>query len=373
MKKHNLNLLEIHGTETNFGGASNGTKILFDELTKKGENVFLCHSKNNQVLINTEIKNNKLFINFTTKNPLRFIMNIFKIYYFIKKNRINVVHTHHRNDTIYACILKLLVTELKIHYTVHGPSVASSPNSLFYFVLHKWFLLLSNHLVDNIIYISNFTKDIVQNSFSKLKSAKVIYNGTPVPSINKSVLEIRNNIEVNMDSFVVSIIGGIEGYKRPDLVIEIAEMIKDNKDIFFVFIGDGNEKNKIKNLISQKHLTNIKFVSVTRYIGNYINASDLVISTAIGEGFGRTIIEAMSLKKPVISFNNGGPMEIIVNNYNGFLINNMCIKTFSNSILRLYNDEKLAKLMGSNGSELYLKKFSSDIYTKNYLKEFQHA
>ena len=371
MNKNQYIFLEIHGTETNFGGASNGTKILFDELTIRGEKIFLCHSKKNHVLNRTIQNDNKIFLNFTTKNPFKLLRNLFKLNSFIQDKKINIIHTHHRNDTIYSCLVKLFNKHLKIHYTVHGPSVSFKPNSIFYIFLHKLFLVLSNSFVDNIIYISEFTKDKVQDSFSNIKNFKVIYNGTPTPIPNKSKLEIRKNIGVKIDSFVISIIGGIEGYKRPDLVIEIAELVKHKNDIYFVFVGDGSDKKNIKKLVSQKKLTNIIYIGVVNDIGNYINSSDLIISTAIGEGFGRTIIEAMSLSKPVISFNNGGPKEIIKNKYNGFLIDNFDIDEYSKCILKLYTDKKLAKFMGLNGRELYLKKFQSDLYTENYLREFK--
>jgi glycosyltransferase involved in cell wall biosynthesis len=79
----------------------------------------------------------------------------------------------------------------------------------------------------------------------------------------------------------------------------------------------------------------------------------------------------MSLSKPVIAFNNGGPKEIIINNYNGYLIDDYNTLKYSESILRIYNDRNLAIVMGDKGRERFLKEFSGDIYSNNYLNEFK--
>lgn len=368
-KKHAI--LEIHGTATRFGGASNGTKILFEEISKKGESIFLCYNPKNEVLNNSKVKINRLALSLTTKNPLIFISNLIKLIIFILQNNIRVIHSHHRNDTIYACLTKVFIWKLKIIFTIHGPQLVNKPSNIIYTIIHNFFISISNLMIDKVIYISEFTKELTCDSFKGIKQHQIIYNGTPVPSIARSKDDVRKSIEVSNDDFVISIIGGISGYKRPDLVIEIADSLKDKSNIFFVFVGDGSEKNKIKNLCVEKNLKNIKFVDVTPNIGDYINASNIIISTAIGEGFGRTLIEAMSLQKPVIAFNNGGPREIIINNHNGYLVEENNLIKYSESILKIYENKKLANDFGINGINLFLRKFSEEIYSNNYLNEFK--
>lgn len=364
-------ILEIHGTATKFGGASNGTKILFEEITKKGENIFLCYNLKNEVLNDSKVKNNRLALSFSTKNPLIFISNLFKLIIFILQNNIKVIHSHHRNDTIYACLTKIFIWKLKIFFTIHGPQVVKKPTKLVYSIIHKFFLFITEIMIFEVIYISKYTKDLTYSSFERIKRHKIIYNGTPTPNVIKDKTNIRNSIQVGVDDFVVSIIGGISGYKRPDLVIEIATLLKERLNIYFVFIGDGAEKEKIKNLSIKRNLKNIRFVNITPNIGDYINASNIIISTAIGEGFGRTLIEAMALQKPVIAFNNGGPKEIIINNHNGYLIEENNLIKYSESILKIYENKKLAIDFGINGINLFLSKFSEEIYSNNYLNEFK--
>ena len=48
--------------------------------------------------------------------------------------------------------------------------------------------------------------------------------------------------------------------------------------------------------------------------------SDIVVSPADKpEGFGRIVIEAQSMERPILASAHGGSLELIKHNYNGFL------------------------------------------------------
>ena len=49
-------------------------------------------------------------------------------------------------------------------------------------------------------------------------------------------------------------------------------------------------------------------------------ASDIYVSTAIHEGFGLVFLEAMESGLPVISYNNGGQVDFLMDNTTGFLV-----------------------------------------------------
>jgi len=366
--KKELRILEIHGTATIFGGASNGTKILIEEIQKKGIPIFLCLNKNNQVLKSVSV--DKLLLNLSSKNPFIIFTNLIKIYLFLQNNKINAVHTHHRNDTIYSCIIKFFIPNIRIVYTVHGISIGGKEIKYFYRFLSLLFLLLVNKKVNSIIYISNFTKLQTEHFFKNVKRQRIIHNGTSIPVITQQKELTFKTMGVKYDSFIISVIGDIGGVKRPQLVIELAEKLTTIKDLFFVFIGDGNEREEIINICKNRNLNNIIFIEPTSEIGNFINASSLVISMAYVEGFGRTLIEAMALSKPVMAFNNGGPKEIILNNFNGFLIEEGNIEEYAQKIRLLVCDKEKALSIGENGYKRFLEFFSSEKYTEEYLKEY---
>ena len=368
-----INILEIHGTSAKFGGASNGTKILFESFNKsKKFKPYICFSVKNLILSTIKVDRSRILnINFSTRNPIGFLINIFRLVYFIKTNNISIIHTHHRNDTIYSCLSKPFIRGIKIIYTVHGVQIKNPEKSFFYNILNFLFLKLTNQFVDQIAYISDFTKNGTQNLFEKIRLQEVILNGTPRPRVTNKKEGVLKELGLDCNKFIISLIGGVSGYKRPRLVLEIAKYLTEYTDIIFLIIGDGDEIPSLKNEIRKAKLPNIRFVKSTLNIGDLINLSDIIISVAKDESFGRTLIEGMALKKPVISFSSGGPIEIIENNHNGYLVEDLDCKLFASCITKLYENKDLYIRFSNNSYNRYLDLFSSEIYCSKYMENFE--
>ena len=63
--------------------------------------------------------------------------------------------------------------------------------------------------------------------------------------------------------------------------------------------------------------------------------ADLVISCSTKpEAFGRTILEAQAMGRPVLAFNHGGSVELINENKNGILSPALDIDIFAQNILK---------------------------------------
>ena len=366
-----MNILQIHGNIAKIGGASQGTKILSEKILEYKGVSFLCYSEKNSILDSVDSSVNKINLNLTTKNVYKFLENLYVIYKLIISEKIDIIHCHHRNDTIYGCILKILLRDrIALIYTVHGPQVAKKEINIFYKLLNHLFLFLSNKYIDHIIYISNFTKKKTEQLFKKIKYQEVIYNGTSQPKILTKENFINEKFKIHKSLFIVTMAGGVSGYKNPKKFVEIARRLKRYNEILFLLIGDGQEKGDLIKYSKKHKIDNLIFIPTTDKIYNYINKSSIIVSTAFGEGFGRTLIEGMALSKPVIAFNSGGPKEIIINDLNGFLISKNDEKKFDSKILELYKDPLKTKKFGIASLDIYNKKFSYEKYLNEHINIF---
>ena len=88
-----------------------------------------------------------------------------------------------------------------------------------------------------------------------------------------------------------------------------------------LIMGYGPNKNLINNFIKKNRLQKkIKVIGFQLNPYKYINKSDLLILSSIYEGLPNVILEAMTLKKFVISSNcPTGPYEILNNGKYGYL------------------------------------------------------
>ncbi len=156
-------------------------------------------------------------------------------------------------------------------------------------------------------HISIFTTNLLkvewlgENKFN----SKVIYNGVSLK--NKSKIRNRNE-------FVIGVVGNIMESKNQELALKIfRKCFKYNENLRLNLYGKHVESyyTKLVKFIEENGL--IEVVSFMGYVpnSNIYNNIDLLMSCADSEGFGRTLIEAMSNKVPVLSRKSGGPVEIL--------------------------------------------------------------
>ncbi len=94
-------------------------------------------------------------------------------------------------------------------------------------------------------------------------------------------------------------------------------------------------------------------------IFDYVENSDLYISTSQYEGLPLSIIEAMSLGRPIVASNVVGNMDCVFDGENGFLLP-FDVDAFVEKILYLYQNEEIRVSMGDRSRELFLEHFCLD-------------
>jgi len=211
-------------------------------------------------------------------------------------------------------------------------------------------------LSSKIIVISDF----VGRKFSKFSYKTIkIYNAIDFESIRitKNKEELRNELGIK-NEYVVGIFSRLVKWKGHNLFIDVSKKIIQNKiEAKFLILGDGGEKENIINKIKELGLNNYFFVLGHREnVYNFINICDIVCNFSIEpEPFGRTIIEAMALKKVVFSTNIGGPNEIIDDGVDGFL----CEPNPDFISKKIVEVLKNSELMNKIGENAYKKVFDN--------------
>ena len=95
----------------------------------------------------------------------------------------------------------------------------------------------------------------------------------------------------------------------------------------------------------------------------FYNAATLFCLPTLREPFGIVFVEAMHYKLPIIANNIGSIPDMVINDFNGFLIDNN-VDDYANQICRLFDDPQKCKDLGENGYQLALSKFTWEIVGK---------
>ncbi len=141
-----------------------------------------------------------------------------------------------------------------------------------------------------------------------------------------------------------------------------------------ILCGEGTDNPEFIDYIEKFAPNRIKDIT---FMGSVSNMNELLskshVFTLISnfEALPLSIIEAMSASLPVIASKVGGVSELIIENYNGFLVPAGDSDFIVQKINELLIDENRIK-MGVRGRETYLNKFSSDQMAKEVYIQYLH-
>jgi glycosyltransferase involved in cell wall biosynthesis len=128
-------------------------------------------------------------------------------------------------------------------------------------------------------------------------------------------------------------------------------IIKTRRDITLLIAGDGPQLGELieysRKTGLQKNVQFFKEVNTNLLEKLYVT-SDIIILPSLIEAFGLVVLESMAYSKTIISFDSGGPTELISQNNNGLIVENRNIKQLSETILYLLNSPSLIKKFRDN-------------------------
>lgn len=232
---------------------------------------------------------------------------------------------------------------------------------------------------DKIIVISEgFKKNIMEKGVPESK-IEVIYNWVDENEViaverNSNILFERYNLDKN--KFYVTYNGNIGLTQNMDLLLDVAEMFRDNPAIQFVIMGEGVYKKEVEHKLTTQKVENVTLLPFQPYkeISHVFSLGDvgLVISK---ENVGQNSVPSktwsiMSAARPVLaSFDENSELqEIIEKNKTGLFVKAGEKEALYKAILELYNNPQQRKEMGQNGRAFILKNLTREIGTSKYVE-----
>lgn len=212
---------------------------------------------------------------------------------------------------------------------------------------------------DAVVSISQGLLDTYQAAGVKLPSRQmVIYNLPP----SQTMMAGDDTVDLDLDladKKVVLYTGKLSPGKGTPVLLEAAKMILAQRpNIVFVLVGKGNQPTDLPPGIitpgAQPHATVLKL---------YQRADVVVLPSIVPEGSGRTLLEAMTVGKPVIGTNIGGIPELIEDGVNGRLVERGDSQALADALLDILDDEPKRKTMGQASLNLLQRRYNPDTIT----------
>jgi len=199
---------------------------------------------------------------------------------------------------------------------------------------------------------------------------RLIYNG-----LNTSVFKtadnkiVRDNLNLPADKKIILIEGQATKYiwKGYNELKNCLERLK-SEDYLFLFFGEIDNlfiKQIDTDCISLGKITNDK------KLAEIYSASDVYLTPALQEPFGKTIIEAMACGTPVVCFDANGPKDIVDHKKTGYKAIPYDPVDLSEGVKWLISDEMRRKELGNNARLKVEEEFDINNISKKYIQLYK--
>jgi glycosyltransferase involved in cell wall biosynthesis len=208
------------------------------------------------------------------------------------------------------------------------------------------------------------------NSYNApLKKSRIIYNGFNFNRLNGLKDANQQKKELNVSSlFVIGMVASFSIKKDYKTFFEAANLLLNKGiDITFLVIGSNTDSDESQFLAGKLHKEQFRFLGKRNDIESIVNIMDICILATFTEGISNSILEYMSLGKPVIATSGGGTNEIVIDNKTGFLCEVSNPADLAAKIEILLNNFELRKTFGLNGKRRIHDAFSISSMTSKYI------
>lgn len=199
-------------------------------------------------------------------------------------------------------------------------------------------IISSSRSVDAFVLLTAAQANDVSKQFPYVKNLYVIPN-----SVDTSP---SNSIDRSNKTFVV--VSRLESVKNVAMVIRAFRIAVDiDSELRLKIWGHGSQMEALERLIVKLDLSgHAQLMGYANPVSEKFFGARASLSASVSEGFGLSILESMSCGCPVIALaSNYGPIEIVKNGSNGYLVENE--QQMADRITQLANDDVLFKDLAS--------------------------
>jgi glycosyltransferase involved in cell wall biosynthesis len=316
--------------------------------------------------------------------PVQDVIAVIKMYFYFKKVKPFIVHTHTPKAGIVGMMAaKLAGVPHRLHTVAGLPLLEATglKRKILDFV-EKLTYSCATKVYPN----SKALLQIIQNnSYCKISKLKVIANGSS-NGINTSLFnseiisenqkfELKNHLKINENDFVFIFVGRIVTDKGiNELVQAFSKLNQEINAIKLLLVGPFEEDlNPLKpeTLEIIKAHSSIISVGYQNDVRPYFSISNALVFPSYREGFPNVVMQAGAMNLPSIVSDINGCNEIIENNKNGIIIPVKNSTALFVTMKELVQNSVNYQFMKSNSRSLIENRFEQKIVWEALLNEYE--
>lgn len=288
----------------------------------------------------------------------------FKLRNYLKKNNIHVLHIH-SGAFFLGSVAGFLARTPGILYTEHGRHLIE-PKIIF--VLDK----ISSMLADRIVTVSPvLEKHLIERIKLPANKISTIINGVNTkcfaPREKSKVLLAELGVDDNFK--IIGAVGRLAHIKdHATLIKSYKKVLEKIPEARLILVGEGPCETDLKELSKELGVyESVVFAGNRSDIPDILNLFDVFVLSSLREGTSLSLLEAMASGVPSVVTNVGGNPNIVLNDYNGYLVEAKDVEQMSLRIMDILNNAEKAKLFKDNARNSIETVYSLRINVEKYI------
>lgn len=252
----------------------------------------------------------------------------------IVSERIDIVHTHTLGSHVLGTRAALRSGRPQVrteHHVMHYRDLTSSPCT-------RW----AANRTDRFVAVSEYVLRVLRRT---------------APGVAEKTAVVRNGLDAHHWSprprsdtgFRVGVVCRLTAWKRVHLVVKAAA----SAGVELWVVGDGEERARLEALARRRGAF-VRFVGFAADPRPFMAECDAVVSASDGEPLGLSLLEALSMERPVIAFAEGGVPEIVQHGVSGVLLTRSTAVALGEAIASARRDRAGLARMGAAGRAFVL-------------------
>lgn len=354
-----------------WGGQANRILTLCKKLAAWGHYVIIAAPQGSQLAQRAQAAGLPAFEECRFRrgfHPLIFYRDVQALRGLIRREKIDIIHTHGSQDTWAGVVAaKLAGVPIKIVRTRHNifPVAKTLVNRILYSRWLDWLIVIS-------LGVKKIYTDV---GLMDPRRISVIYSAIDLerfrPSLDGSAL--REELKINADTPLIGMVGRLEPEKGYPFFLEAARLLRERVPaVRFVIAGKGSLENSLKQQARELGLEDtVVFLDFRPDVPSIVAALDVFVLSSLAEGLGTSALEALAMAKPVVASAVGGLPESVRHEETGLLVPPRDPAALAEGILRLLKDKALAHRLGQAGRRLMEAEFNQETLARKTLEVYR--
>jgi glycosyltransferase involved in cell wall biosynthesis len=211
---------------------------------------------------------------------------------------------------------------------------------------------------------------LVEHTGFPQNKVAVVRNGVDTDRFapGHDVVAVRRELGLGEVDPVIGIVAALRPEKNHELFLEAARrVVAQLPSARFLVVGDGPRRAELERMARNLGLSlKVQFLGARNDVPRVLSAMDVFALTSHVEANPVSILEAMSIGRPVVATNVGSIHEAVIEGKTGFLVPPGDAAKLSDRILQLLHAPLLAHSMGIAGRQTVVRHWSLQSMVAGY-------